>query len=181
MTTFRQTEPDAASRPARDMWRTPEDVLFTQTSTGSRRGLRESFHKGAWNREFDPIDTVEHGEGSYASLDNRRVASLREVNARRLENGLGRHQLEMRVHEPSEYLPSSMRGSNPRFGFAKTWGEAVQYRISQQDVYSAVRGTAGFDISTVEPFTDLPQEVRTMTLERALMERKKPLLPRLFR
>jgi hypothetical protein len=97
----------------------PNDLRFSQTTAGGggrASQLRESMRNG-WNGPA--IDVVETPQG-LVTIDNTRVAVARE---------LGISEIPVKVRLPSDPLPSSMLG---RFGNAKTWGEAVQFRTGNQ-------------------------------------------------
>ena len=106
----------------------PNEIAFSQTTAGGSgraAGLRESM-KGGWNGPA--IDAVETSRGVTA-IDNTRLAVAREM---------GLTEIPVKVHLPSDSLPASMAG---RFGTAKTWGEALQFRTGMQTPPLPFEGT----------------------------------------
>jgi filamentous hemagglutinin len=67
----------------------------------------------------DPVDAVRTPDG-ITTIDNTCVAVARE---------LGIREIPVRVHAPTDPLPPEMIG---RFGDARTWGEALLHRTSNQ-------------------------------------------------
>lgn len=97
----------------------PNEIRFSQnTAGGSGRAsqLRESMRNG-WNGPA--VDAVETADG-IVTIDNTRIAIARE---------LGITEVPVKIRLPSDPLPESMLG---RFGDARTWGEALQFRTGNQ-------------------------------------------------
>jgi filamentous hemagglutinin len=83
--------------------------------------LRQSMRERGW--AGNPVDAVRTPDG-ITTIDNTRVAVARE---------LGIREIPVRVHAPTEPLPPEMMaGPHPRFGNATTWGEALEFRTSNQ-------------------------------------------------
>jgi len=98
----------------------PNSLRFSQSSAGGNGRaavLRASMGKNGW--KGPAVDAVK-GPNGVIVIDNTRVAVARE---------LGISNIPVRVHNPSDALPSSMSG---RFGNAKTWGEALGVRTGRQ-------------------------------------------------
>ncbi len=98
----------------------PEQIRFSQNSAGGRgraAQLRESMTNKGWNGPA--VDAVNTSKG-VVTIDNTRIAIARE---------LGITDIPVNVRSPSDPLPKSMLG---RFGNARTWGEALHYRTSNQ-------------------------------------------------
>lgn len=67
----------------------------------------------------EPVDVVETDKG-LVTIDNTRPAVAQELDI---------PEIPANVHAPDDPLPEDMIG---RFGDAKTWGEALQYRTANQ-------------------------------------------------
>jgi hypothetical protein len=109
----------------------PRMLRYSQRSAGGRgraEVLRESMK--AHGYKGDPIDVVRLEDGSLVAIDNTRPAVAAELGI----------NVRARVRHPSEPLPGEMIG---RFGEAKTWGEALQYRTSHQDPPLPGTGASG--------------------------------------
>jgi hypothetical protein len=81
------------------------------------------------NINSDPIDVVQTRDG-LVTVDHTRPAVARE---------LGLSKAPVRVHAPGDPLPANMKG---RFGTARTWGEALEYRTGKQVPPLPPTGTA---------------------------------------
>jgi filamentous hemagglutinin len=98
----------------------PRNLLWTQRTAGGNGradNYRETIGAGQW--PWDPIDVVRTPAG-LTTVDHTRAAVALE---------LGVNSIPARVHLPGDPLPAEMQG---RFGNAMTWGEAVEYRASNQ-------------------------------------------------
>jgi len=108
----------------------PTTLRFSQRTAGGRRrgaALLESTRERGW--DGPPVDVVEIPEG-LVTIDNTRVA---------IAQRLGIKEIPVSVHSMAEPLPQSMFG---RFGQAKTWGEALTHRTSNQRPSLPPSGTA---------------------------------------
>jgi len=97
----------------------PNDLRWSQRTAGGRgraSRLREWMRNG-WNGRA--VDAVETSEG-IVTIDNTRPAIALEFRFT---------EIPVRVWLPCDPLPESMLG---RFGDARTWGEALQFRTSNQ-------------------------------------------------
>ncbi|VEA66451.1 RHS repeat-associated core domain [Serratia plymuthica] len=101
----------------------PENTRFSQETVhfDNNSSLEEWRHALLDNESspFPPIDTVEMSSNNYVTLDNRRLYVSRREN----------RSIKAIIHRHDDLLPEDMKG---RFGGSKTWGEAVNYRISDQ-------------------------------------------------
>jgi filamentous hemagglutinin len=98
----------------------PTTLRFSQTTAGGRRrgtALLASMREHGWNGP--PVDVVETPQG-LVTIDNTRVAIAQK---------LGMKEIPVQIHSVTEPLPREMLG---RFGQAKTWGEALIHRTSNQ-------------------------------------------------
>ena len=86
--------------------------------------LVTSMIKKGWNG--NPIDVVTMPDGKFTSIDNTRVLAARDA----------RIDVQANVRDYSESLPQEMlrRFENPNIpgDYAKTWGQAVEYRVQNQ-------------------------------------------------
>ena len=100
-----------------------KNIKFSQKSVNGVDDLVTSMKKNGW--KGDPIDVVDMGDGLTA-IDNTRLLAAHEAGI----------DVQAVVHQASDLLPESMakRFSHPKKKgvFAKTWGEAAQYRIQNQ-------------------------------------------------
>jgi hypothetical protein len=80
--------------------------------------------------EFGAIDIVANGDGTFTSVDNRRL-----LIAKRISQYDRNYSIYVRVHKAADCLKD---GEKRRFTIGefvpKTWGEAVRGRISQSGV-----------------------------------------------
>jgi RHS repeat-associated protein len=100
----------------------PAELWWTQNTAGGRGRAalyREQMSSGNYN--FDPIDVVKY-DHALVTLDHTRAAIALEKNFK---------SIPARIHNPNDPLPLEMI-KEKRFGDAKTWGEAVIYRASNQ-------------------------------------------------
>jgi RHS repeat-associated protein len=100
----------------------PGSLRWTQRTAGGNgraQALRASMAKNGW--EGPPIDVVETPDG-LVTVDHTRAAVA-------MEQGIG--SIPVRVHQPSDPLPSSMPAE--RFPGATTWGEAILVRAGGQN------------------------------------------------
>ena len=113
-----------------------KSVRFTQETVNNYDLAVNSLKNGT----CDPIDIVKMQDGMYSSIDNTRLLAAQN-------EGMG---IKGIVHNYSELLPDEMA---KRFGlksktgeYAKTWGEAVEYRIQNQSkaFREAYTGTGTF-------------------------------------
>lgn len=108
----------------------PATLRFSQRTAGGRRrgaALFESMREQGW--DGPPVDVVETSEG-LVTINNTGVA---------IAQRLGIKEIPVSVHSMTEPLPKSMFG---RFGQAKTWGEALTHRTSNQRPPLPPSGTA---------------------------------------
>ena len=97
----------------------PSDIRFSQSTAGGNgraARLRESIRNG-WNGPA--VSGVQTTDG-IVTIDNTRIAIAREF---------GLSEVPVMVRQLSDPLPDSMIG---RFGDARTWGEALQFRTGHQ-------------------------------------------------
>lgn len=103
----------------------PHDLWFSQrTAGGNNRAnrLRQSIHENGFLDNADnPVNVVRTPSG-LTTIDNTRVAIAQELDI---------EQITVVIHEFDDTLPEIMIRMK-RFGDAKTWGEALEYRISHQ-------------------------------------------------
>ncbi len=92
-------------------------IRFSQSSVNGVAEIAESMAAKGW--AGPPIDVVQMGDG-IVTVDNTRLLASHMTST----------PVQAIVHGAEEALPESMSG---RFGSAKTWGEAVQYRIANQN------------------------------------------------
>lgn len=102
------------------------DSQRTAGGNGRAATLRQSMLSKGYNGP--PIDVVRFPHGN-VTLDHTRAAIA-------LEQGITRIPATIRM--PNEFLPKDMNG---RFGNAKTWGEAVIHRTSNQRPPLSPQGT----------------------------------------
>ena len=81
--------------------------------------LVQSMKTGGW--KGDPVDVVKMPDGAFTSMDNTRISAARDAGI----------NVQANVHGFNDPLPANMI-ANDRFGDAKTWGEALAGRISNQ-------------------------------------------------
>lgn len=96
-------------------------VRFTQTTVNDFGKAIERVATG----KYDPIDIVKMQDGIYSTIDNTRLLAAQRL-------GL---DIKAIAHSFDEALPESMleRFKNNKTGeFAKTWGEAVEFRVANQ-------------------------------------------------
>jgi filamentous hemagglutinin len=81
--------------------------------------LVQSMKTGGW--KGDPVDVVKMPDGAFTSMDNTRISAARDAGIK----------VQANVHGFNDPLPADMIAID-RFGDAKTWGEALAGRISNQ-------------------------------------------------
>lgn len=115
----------------------PTAVRWSQKTTGgNNRGalLRDSLGRRGWRGPA--VDAVDTPDGPVL-IDNTRARVALE---------LGISDIPVRVHSPSQTLPPTMRWfgyEGPRFGpNAKTWGDALRYRTTQNGLPETGTSTA---------------------------------------
>ena len=72
----------------------------------------------------DPINIVEMNDGSFVTVDHRRPVAV-------LSDYCKENRLFTVIHKEDAALPAT---KHCRFGAARTWGQAVEYRLSQNRV-----------------------------------------------
>ena len=107
------------------------DVRFSQNTVSynkvdRRSGKRytyddlvQSMKTDGW--KGDPVDVVKMPDGAYTSMDNTRISAARDAGI----------DVQANVRGFNDPLPADMIATR-RFGDAKTWGEALTGRISNQ-------------------------------------------------
>ncbi|MBI5373721.1 MAG: hypothetical protein HZA79_16975 [Sphingobacteriales bacterium] len=97
-------------------------IRFTQNTVNEFGKALKSVASG----KYDPIDIVKMGDGMYSTIDNTRLLAAQQL-------GL---DIKATVHSFEDALPKTMleRFENPakKGEFAKTWGEAIQFRTGRQ-------------------------------------------------
>jgi hypothetical protein len=90
--------------------------------------IKGSMKKDGWSG--DPVDVVNMPDGQVTSMDNTRIAAAREANAEGANV-----EVAAVVHEYNDPLTAAekARFTDEKAGFyPSTWGEAIDYRISDQ-------------------------------------------------
>jgi RHS repeat-associated protein len=96
-------------------------VRFTQVTVNDFGKALEKVASG----KYDPIDIVKMPDGIYSTIDNTRLLAAQRLG----------HDIKAVAHAFDEALPESMlsRFKNNKTGeYAKTWGEAVEFRVGNQ-------------------------------------------------
>jgi hypothetical protein len=114
-------------------------IRFSQNSVNGYQKAVDNLQSG----NYDPIDIVKMKDEMYTTVDNTRLLAAKK-------NGF---DIKANVHKYDEALPETMldRFENPSKAgeFAKTWGEAVEFRTYDQN--SAFRQNYGGTGTFVEP------------------------------
>ncbi|WP_299432033.1 DUF6443 domain-containing protein [uncultured Aquimarina sp.] len=100
-------------------------IRFSQTSVNGLEDLVGSMKKNGW--AGDPIDVVKMEDGGLTTIDNTRVLAAHEAGI----------SVEAVIRQSDELLPASMSERFPhpkkKGVYAKTWGEAINFRIGKQN------------------------------------------------
>jgi RHS repeat-associated protein len=114
-------------------------IRFSQSSVNGYGKAVDALKSG----NYDPIDVVQMQDGMYTTVDNTRLLAAQN-------EGLN---ISANVHKYTDALPESMleRFENPNQAgqYAKTWGEAVEYRTNSQN--ASYRENYGGTGSFVQP------------------------------
>ena len=99
----------------------PNEIRYSQSSANGSSDIIQSMKANGW--QGDPIDVVEMPDGIYTTIDNTRVVSAREAGI----------NVEANVHGYNDPLPSEyIERFTTKKGVPKTWGEAIELRVSKQ-------------------------------------------------
>lgn len=99
----------------------PNEIRYSQSSANGSSDIIQSMKANGW--QGDPIDVVEMPDGIYTTIDNTLVVSAREAGI----------NVEANVHGYNDPLPSEyIERFTTKKGVPKTWGEAIELRVSKQ-------------------------------------------------
>jgi RHS repeat-associated protein len=96
-------------------------IRFTQNTVNDFGKALKSVASG----KYDPIDIVAMGDGFYSTVDNTRLLAAQKLGV----------DIKATVHSFDEALPESMLNrfkNNKTSEYAKTWGQAIEYRVANQ-------------------------------------------------
>jgi hypothetical protein len=114
----------------------PADIRYSQDSVSylkirpgqepyTLNDITNSMSQHGWQGQ--PIDVIKMPEGGYSSLDNTRVLAARKAGI----------DIKANMRSYNDPLPETMarRFGHPQLSnvFAKTWGEALEYRLLRQN------------------------------------------------
>ncbi|MBF0298341.1 MAG: hypothetical protein HQK51_06450, partial [Oligoflexia bacterium] len=103
----------------------PSKIKFSQSSVNDVAEVVESMKLSGWRG--DPIDIVRLKDGSLISVDNTRVLAASRANI----------NVKAKIHEANEILPDdpilALRFKTKDGIVPKTWGEALENRIRDQN------------------------------------------------
>lgn len=103
----------------------PSAIKFSQSSVNDLKILMDSMQKSGWKWTKSPIDIVRMQDGSLVTLDNTRVLAAHEV-------GINVRAIIRNANDP---LPKNLikRFKTKKDGDPQTWGEAIKFRINNQN------------------------------------------------
>lgn len=96
-------------------------IRFTQNTVNDFASAVSKVASG----KYDPIDIVKMSDGIYSTVDNTRLLAAQKLGV----------NVKANTHLFSDPLPESMLGrfkNNATGQYAKTWGEAIEFRSSNQ-------------------------------------------------
>ena len=111
-------------------------IRFSQDGVNKYGKAVQSVKSG----NYDPIDIVKLDDGMYTTIDNTRLLAAQNENL----------SIKANIHNYNDALPDGMlnrfKSPNKRGEFAKTWGEAVEFRTNSQgsDFKKNYGGTGSF-------------------------------------